>query len=186
MFATRGGFQYEEVNVAIVVCHCGMEDMAHSRCGSEQPNPRREALIQKSENTNQINAYEPQVSCQAVENSSQACVIISKPCELSVGGVHQIGDYQQEHADYIGLQIRRIEQKPRGNAYEYAEYGYHVRRYVQLACQHRTSESQGTIKQDVYRFFGILGLQSVLHFYLFTSLHNDSVLLHICFAASCE
>ena len=102
--------------------------------------------MQKSKNANQINADEPQVSGQTIENTSQACMVIGKPCELSVCGIQQIGKYKQEHADYIGRQVRRIEQKTRCNAYEYTEYGYHVRRYMQLACQHCTPETQRTIK----------------------------------------
>ena len=166
-FAPLAAFQEKKVNLSVVVARRALWQMEHQpreRC--QHPNPdaprpvaERHRLRHHTQADGQIDAEEPHVAREAVEHPSHDGFLPREPSHLAVGGVAEVGQHQQRHANEVVRQVGEIEIPSRRQPQEYRQDGNSVGMHTQANPKQGKNKANGTGEVDIEPLLGIVRLE---------------------------
>ena len=150
--------------LTIVVGQRTLTGVTDKTCkGTERKAPRaplhicaRDVLIPQTEHDGQIDGKEPYVARETVEHTSDEGLLTRETRHLTVGGVAEIGEHQQQHTTDIVPQVGEIKHITSPHTEEDGEDGDDVGMDIELIPQQGERQSDGTGEVDIEPLLRIL------------------------------
>ena len=109
----------------------------------------RDILVPQTEHNRPIDNEEPHIARETVEHSSDKGLLARESRHLSVGGVAEVGEHQQQYATDVMPQVGIVEHEASPHPQEDGEYSDDIRMDVELIPQQGECQSDGTGEMDI-------------------------------------
>ena len=178
-FTALCALEEEEVELAVDVRHRSLQGVAGTREDAQRPcQPlvvgkeigTRDAVaeVQFPEHQRKADSGKPQVAAHAVQDASQAGILLGHASQLTVGTVKGVGPGDEQHTYPVEpsqMRLMEIKHNATGNTHKDAGDSDGIRTHAQFLEQLGPQEAKGTMEMQVEPLLGVRRLERSLIFF---------------------